>query len=185
LVQHDRVALRQSSQSRADLLWSPFECGRHLACARRLFFLNEMPVDELAQTNIKHISGFRNAGRAHASSPVESVRARRSSNDRFFRALESCVFCSTVSPLVHARVQRCPNRINSLELAASVQIIMALAWSGGQIAMNVSHLSSPNPVHKSLVPMLHTWARCLSWTVLLSALLAVLFALVLDGCSRI
>ena len=33
--------------------------------------------------------------------------------------------------------------------------------------------------------MLHTWSRCISWTILLSALLAVLFALVLDGCSRI
>ncbi|HET9282351.1 MAG TPA: hypothetical protein VFR24_10365 [Candidatus Angelobacter sp.] len=42
-----------------------------------------------------------------------------------------------------------------------------------------------NSVHKSLMPMLLTWTRCISWTVLLSALLAVLFALMIDGCSGI
>lgn len=51
--------------------------------------------------------------------------------------------------------------------------------------MNLSHSSHQNAVQKSLVPMLYTWSRCISWTVLLSALLAVLFALVLDGCSHI
>ena len=45
--------------------------------------------------------------------------------------------------------------------------------------------SATNPIQKSLTPILRTWTRCISWTVLLSALLAVLFALVLDGCSRI
>ncbi len=44
---------------------------------------------------------------------------------------------------------------------------------------------SQNAVQKSLVPMLRIWARSISWTVLLSALLAVLFALALDGCSGI
>jgi hypothetical protein len=33
--------------------------------------------------------------------------------------------------------------------------------------------------------MVLTWSRCISWTVLLSALLAVLFALALDGCARL
>jgi hypothetical protein len=42
-----------------------------------------------------------------------------------------------------------------------------------------------NPIQKSLAPMLLTWSRCISWTVLLSALLAVLFALMLDGCAHI
>ena len=42
-----------------------------------------------------------------------------------------------------------------------------------------------NSVHKSLMPMLLTWTHCISWTVLLSALLAVLFALMIDGCSGI
>ena len=41
-----------------------------------------------------------------------------------------------------------------------------------------------NQIQKSLLPMLHTWTRCISWTVLLSALLAILFALICDGCSH-
>ena len=44
--------------------------------------------------------------------------------------------------------------------------------------------ASANQIQKSLAPMLLTWSRCISWTVLLSALLAVLFALALDGCSH-
>ncbi len=42
-----------------------------------------------------------------------------------------------------------------------------------------------NQVQRSLVPMLRTWTRSIGWTVLLSALLAVLFALLLDGCSGV
>ncbi|HET9837241.1 MAG TPA: hypothetical protein VFR84_03335 [Candidatus Angelobacter sp.] len=45
--------------------------------------------------------------------------------------------------------------------------------------------AATNPIQKSLAPMLLTWSRCISWTVLLSALLAVLFALLLEGCERI
>ena len=45
--------------------------------------------------------------------------------------------------------------------------------------------ATANQIHKSLLTMLQTWARCISWTVLLSALLAIAFALVLDGCARI
>jgi hypothetical protein len=44
---------------------------------------------------------------------------------------------------------------------------------------------SENQIHKSLIPMLRTWTRCITWTILLSALLAVLFALICDGCSNI
>ncbi|HXO38774.1 MAG TPA: hypothetical protein VN872_09045 [Candidatus Acidoferrum sp.] len=40
-----------------------------------------------------------------------------------------------------------------------------------------------NQVQKSLIPMLRVWTHSLGWTVLLSTLLAVLFALALDGCS--
>lgn len=40
-----------------------------------------------------------------------------------------------------------------------------------------------NQIQKSLAPMLRVWMRSIGWTVLLSALLAVLFALALDGCS--
>ena len=50
--------------------------------------------------------------------------------------------------------------------------------------MTTVELATRNSVQKSLLPMLRTWSRCISWTVLLSALLAVLFAHVLDGCSR-
>lgn len=42
---------------------------------------------------------------------------------------------------------------------------------------------SQNAVQKSLVPMLRTWTSSITWTILLSALIAVLFALALDGCS--
>ena len=60
-------------------------------------------------------------------------------------------------------------------------LVMALPCSGGFSAM--THTTNSNSVQKSLCPMLLTWTRCISWTVLLSALLAVLFALVCDGCS--
>jgi hypothetical protein len=33
--------------------------------------------------------------------------------------------------------------------------------------------------------MLQMWAHSIGWTVLLSALLAILFALAVDGCSSI
>ena len=51
--------------------------------------------------------------------------------------------------------------------------------------MTQTQSANPNAVHKSFIPMLQTWTRCISWTVLLSALLAVLFALVIDGCSHV
>jgi hypothetical protein len=42
-----------------------------------------------------------------------------------------------------------------------------------------------NQVQKGLVPMFLAWSRFITWTVLLSALLAVLFALAVDGCAGI
>jgi|tagenome__1003787_1003787.scaffolds.fasta_scaffold20926025_2 hypothetical protein len=42
-----------------------------------------------------------------------------------------------------------------------------------------------NQIQKSLVPMLRTWMHSIGWTVLLSAALAVLFALAVDGCANI
>lgn len=44
---------------------------------------------------------------------------------------------------------------------------------------------NPNQIQKSLVPMLRTWAHSIGWTVLISTLLAVLFAMICDGCSGI
>jgi len=51
----------------------------------------------------------------------------------------------------------------------------------------MSHIESANlnPVQKSLKPMITTWKRCISWTVLLSLLLAALFAMALDGCAEV
>jgi hypothetical protein len=40
-----------------------------------------------------------------------------------------------------------------------------------------------NQIQRSLVPMLRTWTHSIGWTVLLSAALAVLFAMLCDGCS--
>jgi hypothetical protein len=42
-----------------------------------------------------------------------------------------------------------------------------------------------NQIQRSLVPMLRTWTRSIGWTVLLSTALAVLFAVVCDGCSGV
>ena len=42
-----------------------------------------------------------------------------------------------------------------------------------------------NQIQKSLVPMLRTWTQSIGWTVLLSAALAILFALAVDGCATI
>jgi hypothetical protein len=42
-----------------------------------------------------------------------------------------------------------------------------------------------NQIHQSLIPMLRTWTRSIGWTVLLSAGLAVLFAMLCDGCAGI
>lgn len=51
----------------------------------------------------------------------------------------------------------------------------------------MTHIDSvnQNQVQKSLVPMLRTWTHSIGWTVLLSALLAILFAMALDGCSNV
>jgi hypothetical protein len=43
--------------------------------------------------------------------------------------------------------------------------------------------TNQNQIQKSLAPMLRTWTHCIGWTILLSAALAVLFAMLCDGCS--
>jgi hypothetical protein len=50
---------------------------------------------------------------------------------------------------------------------------------------NIESAANQNQIQKSLVPMLRTWVRSIGWTVLLSALLAVLFALAVQGCAGI
>lgn len=42
-----------------------------------------------------------------------------------------------------------------------------------------------NQIQQSLIPMLRTWIHSIGWTVLLSAALAVLFAMLCDGCVGI
>jgi hypothetical protein len=52
----------------------------------------------------------------------------------------------------------------------------------------MSHTNSglnENQIQKSLFPMLRTWTLSIGWTVLLSATLAVLFAMICDGCSSV
>jgi hypothetical protein len=51
--------------------------------------------------------------------------------------------------------------------------------------MTHTESANQNQIHKSLVPMIRVWTRSIGWTVILSALLAVLFALALDGCSSL
>lgn len=40
-----------------------------------------------------------------------------------------------------------------------------------------------NQIQKSLAPMLCMWTRSIGWTIVLSTLLTVLFALLCDGCA--
>ena len=46
-------------------------------------------------------------------------------------------------------------------------------------------VANQNQIQKSLLPMLRTWTHSIGWTILLSAALAVLFAMLCDGCSGI
>jgi hypothetical protein len=43
--------------------------------------------------------------------------------------------------------------------------------------------ANQNQIQRSFVPMLRTWIHSIGWTVLLSAALAVLFAMLCDGCA--
>lgn len=48
---------------------------------------------------------------------------------------------------------------------------------------HIDSATTQNQIQKSLVPMLRTWTHGIGWTVLLSAALAVLFSLAVDGCA--
>lgn len=45
--------------------------------------------------------------------------------------------------------------------------------------------TNQNQIQKNLVPILRTWTHSIGWTVLLSAALAILFALAVDVCANI
>jgi hypothetical protein len=70
-------------------------------------------------------------------------------------------------------------------LAIGLHFHCSLPKAAEVTTMMQTQPATPNQIQKSLVPMLQTWARCISWTVLLSATLAIVVALVLDGCARI
>lgn len=77
-------------------------------------------------------------------------------------------------------------RINHLAIGVTSALFISLPPQRRPNAM--SHTSSglnENQIHKSLIPMLRTWTLSIGWTVLLSAALAVLFAMICDGCSRV
>jgi hypothetical protein len=72
-------------------------------------------------------------------------------------------------------------------LAPCLQLLIALPLQRRPNAMTQnSSVVNQNQIHKSLVPMLRTWAHSIGWTVLLSAALAILFAMICGGgCSGI
>jgi hypothetical protein len=53
------------------------------------------------------------------------------------------------------------------------------------ITMTQTESANPNPFQQSLIPMFRIWGRSIGWTIVLSTLMAVLFALALDGCSGV
>jgi len=50
---------------------------------------------------------------------------------------------------------------------------------------HIDQAVNQNQIHKSLIPMVRVWIRSIGWTVLLSAALAVLFSLAVDGCASL
>jgi len=76
--------------------------------------------------------------------------------------------------------------INSLRYGFRLAFCSGVAQQQGDKAMTTIDAGmNQNQIQKSLVPMLRTWTRSIGWTVLLSAALAVLFAMLCDGCSSI
>jgi preprotein translocase subunit SecG len=71
-------------------------------------------------------------------------------------------------------------------LASWLLLLILLQPQQGTKAMAHTHSgSNQNQIQKSLIPMIRTWAHSIGWTVLLSALLAILFALAVDGCAAL
>lgn len=71
-------------------------------------------------------------------------------------------------------------------MAVGLLFVLALPPQRRPNAMTHTHpAADQNQIQKSLVPMLRTWTHSIGWTILLSAALAVLFAMICDGCSGI
>jgi hypothetical protein len=63
--------------------------------------------------------------------------------------------------------------------------IAATAAEAHNAMTTIDSGTNQNQIQKSLVPMLRTWTLSIGWTVLLSAALAILVAMICDGCSSI
>jgi hypothetical protein len=93
--------------------------------------------------------------------------------------------------LSHPQVLQAPSlnnahKINHLTLGFPPAFIHTAATAAEAKPMtHIDSAADQNQIQKSLVPMLRTWTHSIGWTVLLSAALAVLFAMLCDGCSRI
>jgi hypothetical protein len=71
-------------------------------------------------------------------------------------------------------------------MAARLHYFMALPPQQRPTAMtHINSTINQNQIQRSLLPILRTWIHSIGWTVLLSALLAILFALAVDGCANI
>ena len=102
-----------------------------------------------------------------------------------------CVWGATLSTATHRKIAfGYPGKslcISDLLYGCRLAFCYGAApQQGGSKAMTHSDSGmNQNQIQKSLVPMLRTWTHSIGWTVLLSAALAVLFAMLCDGCSRI
>jgi multisubunit Na+/H+ antiporter MnhG subunit len=75
-------------------------------------------------------------------------------------------------------------RIIILLIGSLLALLMAVPPQRRPNAMtHIDSATTQNQIQKSLVPMLRTWTHSIGWTVLLSAVLAVLFAMLCDGCA--
>jgi hypothetical protein len=45
--------------------------------------------------------------------------------------------------------------------------------------------ATQNQIQSSIAPMLRMWTRSIGWTIVISTVMTVLFALLCDGCSGI
>jgi hypothetical protein len=70
-------------------------------------------------------------------------------------------------------------------LVAILLLVIALQLQRRQNAMTHPESASPNQIQSSLAPMLRMWTRSIGWTIVISTVMTVLFALLCDGCSGI
>jgi len=98
------------------------------------------------------------------------------------------MFIDTVSPPRHDYKDETPLKLIEISVSTignHIALTLALPLQQRPAVMTDTESANQNQIHQSLVPILRVWTRCIGWTVLLSALLAVLFALAVDGCASI